>query len=79
MREKRSSLVMQCSSAPGTSGYLGRPPTAITKAAAVYVLAFPLASLPWTVCGFMNVAFAFMYVTFALRNSVVYPKLSEQM
>mmetsp|Transcript_4092 Transcript_4092/g.9780 ORF Transcript_4092/g.9780 Transcript_4092/m.9780 type:complete len:308 (-) Transcript_4092:525-1448(-) len=79
LREKRSSLVMQCSSSPGTPGYLGRPPTAMTNAAAVYFFFRPLASVPSIVCGSMNEALALRYVTSAPRSWVVYPKLSEQM
>mmetsp|Transcript_10506 Transcript_10506/g.24737 ORF Transcript_10506/g.24737 Transcript_10506/m.24737 type:complete len:264 (-) Transcript_10506:186-977(-) len=77
--EKRSSLVMQHSLSPGRSGYLGRPPTAITNDAAVCRVFFPSLSVHSTVCSSTNVANALKYVTFLLRSSDRYPKLREAM
>eukprot|EP00966_Prymnesium_polylepis_P066209 1536698-Prymnesium_polylepis.1 len=52
---KMSSDVMQCSLAPGTSGYLGRPPIARMNWSAVMIVSFPFLSTAFTVCGSVNV------------------------
>ena len=53
---KMSSEVMQCSRAPGKSGYFGLPPTATTKASAVMVVFLPFLSTASTVFGLTKVA-----------------------
>ena len=53
---KMSSDVTQCSCAPGTSGYLGRPPTATTNASAVRIVSLPFLSTAESVWGSVKVA-----------------------
>ena len=55
---KTSSEVMQCSFAPGMSGYRGRPPVATTNLSAVSVCVFPFLSTAVTVLASVNVAYA---------------------
>lgn len=60
---KISSLLMPYSSAPGTSGYFGLPPTAIKKCLAVKVLS-PLGVTVCTVLTSLNVPKPLIYSTF---------------